>query len=307
MFFSVVFLYIVIAFLSISTFFRSMANEFPNYDELLKPPQGDALPRQNQPLATQTPLHSYKLIYNSSKLATLTPTSPSNASSSPSYNIALTYQQNAFRKRLPDITISQVETDSLGSSDSSSSTVALVIFDLSSSNSLITYPSRNGGSPRSETLLRLESALTREYVSQISGEACYILPATSDDNAILLVEHKGSRSNPWARFIPPCSSSPKPSPKPSQSASVDKNKPGFLRKFLSSSSQHDKQDLGGSQEYIGTLEIYRRDLDDDMRDEVICVLVSVVERTKRMKATMRKEKGGTVRNYAYGAAMMNVV
>ena len=285
-------------------FLRTMTNEPPTYEELVAPQQNDILPSYNQSLATQEPLQTYALTYTSPKTAILTPTLPSNISSPPSFNITLTYQQKAFRKRTPDIVISQAESGSL---DETSPTIASVIFDPSSSNSSIIYQSPRGGSSRQETTLRLESALTRQYITQILGQTCYILPDISRNNEILLVEHKDALSTPWARFVPYCPPSNSNLDQNSSHASpLESNEHSFSRRLRSSSSSQDKKDFNETQEQIGDLKIYRRDLDNNMRDEIVCVLVAVVDRAKRMKAAVGKEKGSIVRNYAYGAAATNV-
>ncbi|MCJ1238872.1 hypothetical protein MMC14_006863 [Varicellaria rhodocarpa] len=284
-----------------------MANEPPSYEETVTPQQDHGLPTYDQSLATQEPSQIYSLRSISSKEAFLTPTSPLSISSTsllPSYNIRLTHQQKAFRKRVPDIIVSRGLDSSDSPTSELSSVVASVIFDSQSSSSFITYPSHRGDSGQ-ETTLRLESALMKEYATQISGETCYVVPASYRNGEFLLVEHKTSRSTRWARFVPPSPSDAKTNPP--KSASLQR-KSSPLRKVQSPFSRKTEKDLlGEAQDFVGALEIYRRDLEDNTRDEIVCVMMTVIERTKRMKAAAsRNEKGIVVRSFVNQSEAMNV-
>ena len=283
-----------------------MADEPPSYEKTVLPGQEDALPTYDQSSATQEPSQTYSLRSISSREALLTPTSPPSISSTlklPSYNISLTHQQKAFRKRVPDIIVSRGPDSSDSPSSELPSVVASVVFDSQSSNSFIKYPSHPGNSGK-DTTLHLESALMKEYATQISGETCYVVPVTSRNGEFLLVEHKTSRSTRWARFVPPSPTDPMSGPPQSP---LLQNKSSPLRKVQSPFSRKVEKDLGKAQDCMGALEIYRRNLEDKTRDEIICVMMTVIERAKRMRAAVsRNEKGIVLRSFVSQSAALNV-
>ena len=55
---------------------------------------------------------------------------------------------------------------------------------------------------------------------------------------------------------------------------------------------------------MGVLEIFRGDMDEATRDQIVSVMVTVVERAQRMRVKAGKEKGHIACGYACAAMMM---
>ena len=277
-----------------------MADLPPHYDDTTST-FPDELPNYSDSLSTSSPLQTYTLTRHSPKTASLNLTFSAIEPGTPIstfYQITYNPPSRPFAKPLPDIYIEH-------SMPTSSSLVASATFDSTTSNTTITYPSTPAAAETNIPLL-LQSALIREYTTHIAGKPCLILPASRND--LLLVESRALQNVPWARFrssttsSPPSSSGP-PSQKPSSNP-----KRSLLHRIKSKSRspERDQEEKGrGEGQEVGVLEIFRGDLNETARDQVISVLVTVVERAQRMRVKAGKEKGHVACGYSC-AAMMTI-